>query len=350
MGATVRDIARHVGLSVTTVSRALNDHSDVAPATKARIRDVADRLNYHPNAAARTLKINRANALGLVIPLGLHRSYDAFWLEFIGGMAATCARHGVDLLLSATDGTENARSSFQRLVQGRRVDGLVVCDIRTDDTRLAWLQEMEIPFVAFGRTVGQVDYCYVDVDGAAGVLEAMLHLIYLGHRRIAYLGLDPTFGFSHFRRAGYCQALERCALPYDPELVFEALTEETVQSVAQALFGSPNRPTAVLASADFLALATLRAARDTGLSIPADLSVVVFDDNLPVQRADPPLTAVSQSNRHLGEVAGELLLDQLKHPEKGVTHRLIVPSLVIRSSTASRATWTEGEVSGTTVA
>src|SRR5437660_8136821 len=105
MGATVRDIAQQVGLSVTTVSRALNDHSDVAPATKVMIRAVADRLNYHPNAAARTLKINRANALGLVVPLGLHRSYDTFWLEFIGGMAASCARHGVDLLLSATGET-----------------------------------------------------------------------------------------------------------------------------------------------------------------------------------------------------------------------------------------------------
>jgi LacI family transcriptional regulator len=350
MGATVRDIAKQVGLSVTTVSRALNDHSDVAPATKARIRAVADRLNYHPNAAARTLKMDRANALGLVVPLGLHRSYDPFWLEFIGGMAATCARHGVDLLLSATDGMENARTSFLRLVQGRRVDGLVVCDIRTEDSRVAWLQELEIPFVAFGRTVGEARYWYVDVDGAAGALGAMLYLIHLGHRRIAYLGLDPTFGFSHFRLAGYREALQRSAIPYDADLISEGLTEETAQRAVEAMLGLSNPPTALLASSDFVALAALRAARHAGLSVPRDLSVIAFDDNLAVQRVDPPLTAVGQPNRRLGEEAGELLLDQLRQPERGPFHRLIDPSLIIRSSTGPRTVGTKGDATGATVA
>ncbi len=349
MGTTARDIARHVGLSVTTVSRALNDHSDVAPATKAKIRAVANQLNYHPNAAARTLKINRANALGLDIPLGLHRSYDTIWLEFIGGMAASCARHGVDLLLSATDDTERTPASFERLVRGRRVDGVVVCDIRSDDSRVNWLLESDIPFVAFGRTVGQDDYCYVDVDGAAGAQEAVQYLIRLGHTRIAYLGLDATFGFSHFRRAGYHEALHSIRA-HDPELEFEGLTEETAPAVARSVLSCPNRPTAVLASADFLALAVIRAAREAGLSVPTDLSVIVFDDNPSVQREDPPLTAVSQPNRRLGEEAGELLLDRLNRPEQGPGHRLIAPSLIIRSSTGPRPRNMESEGTTATVA
>lgn len=340
MGTTARDIARHVGLSVTTVSRALNGYSDVAPATKARIRAAADLLNYHPNAAARTLKINRANAIGLVVPLGLHRSYDTLWLEFIGGMAASCARHNVDLLLSASDDTEQTPASFERLVRGRRVDGVVVCDIRGDDPRITWLQETEIPFVAFGRTIGQADYCYVDVDGSAGAREATQYLIALGHTRIAYLGLDSRFGFSHFRLAGYREALGS-VLPHDPELVFEGLTEETAPAVARTILALPDRPTAVIASADFLALGLLRVAREQGLSVPADLSVIVFDDNPSVQSADPPLTAIGQPNRRLGEEAGELLLDRLRHPEKGARQQLIAPSLIIRSSTGPRPRGTD---------
>lgn len=333
MGATVKDIARQVGLSVTTVSRALNDHADVAQTTKARIRAAADALDYHPNAAARSLQNNRSNALGLVIPLALHRSYDAFWLEFIGGMAASCARHGVDLLLSAAEGEEEGPQSFQRLVRSRRVDGLVLCDIRADEPRIRQLQKLRVPFVAFGRTTEQADYSYIDVDGAAGSLEGMQHLTRLGHRRIAYLGLDPTFGFSYFRLAGYREAFQQPGLQYDPDLVFEGLTEETAPVVADKLCTMVNRPTAVLTAADFLALAVLRAARAHGLAVPDDLSVVVFDDNLPVQHADPPLTAIRQPNRQLGEESGDLLLQRVRNPDAPPVQRLMKPALIVRSST-----------------
>src|SRR5579872_6839450 len=135
---TIRDIAREVGLSVTTVSRALGGHDDVAESTRARIHEVARRLDYHPNAAARSLQNSRSNALGLVVPLTLHRAYDAFWLEFIGGMAAACTQHGYDLSLSAANGS--ADMPFRRWVRGRRVDGLVVCDVLVEDPRIAYLQ------------------------------------------------------------------------------------------------------------------------------------------------------------------------------------------------------------------
>ena len=107
--ATIKDIAREVGLSVTTVSRALNGHDDVAEDTKVRVRDVARALDYHPNAVARSLQNSRANAVGLVIPSTLHRTYDSFWLEFIGGMATVCARHGLDLSLSGAGGPSSMR-------------------------------------------------------------------------------------------------------------------------------------------------------------------------------------------------------------------------------------------------
>jgi LacI family transcriptional regulator len=329
---TIKDIAREVGLSVTTVSRALSDHDDVSDATKTRIRAVAHRLDYHPNSAARSLQNSRSNALGLVIPLTLHRTYDAFWLEFIGGMAAVCAQTGFDLSLAAATGSPDVPETFRRWVRGRRVDGLVVCDVRIEDPRITYLTRHGVPFVAFGRTMGEADYSYVDVDGATGVLQAVLHLTRLGHRRIAYLGVDPAFGFSQFRLMGYQEALARAGLPYDPELVREGLTDATAPGAAARLCSMAKPPTAVFAAVDFLALDLLRSARSAGMSVPADLSIVVFDDNLPVQQAEPPLTAVSQPNRRLGEEAAGLLIDRVAHPNAPLVQRLIVPSLVVRSS------------------
>jgi LacI family transcriptional regulator len=333
----MKDVAREVGLSITTVSRALNNYDDVAERTRARIQEVARALDYHPNVVARSLQNSQANTIGLVIPSVPHRAYHAFWSEFIGGMATTCARSGRDVLLSTVNAQDGHDHSFQRLVRGRRVDGLLICDVRRADTRIAYLQKQHLPFVAFGRTTGQHTFPYIDVDGAAGALQAMDHLIQLGHRRIAYLGVDPDFSFSHFRLSGYREALRRAELPCADELVHEGLSEVAAMTALGHLLTSPNRPTAIFAAADFLALAALKAARNGGFSVPDDLSLVVFDDNLLVQHADPPLTAVSQPNWRLGEEAATMLLERVTSPNLAHVQRLVIPTFIVRHSTAPPA-------------
>jgi LacI family transcriptional regulator len=330
---TVKDVAREVGLSVTTVSRALNDYDDVSDATKARIREAARRLDYHPNAVARSLQNSRANAVALVIPRVLHRTYDAFWLEFIGGAAESCAVRGFDLLMAATD--DQAGQGFRRVVRGRRVDGIILCDVRRQDPRVAYLKKHGLPFVSFGRTIENMDYSYIDVDGAAGSATAVEHLIRLGHHRIAFLGIDPDFSFSYFRLKGYQQALTQAGVMVDPALIHEGLTELSALPAVLGLLTLPSPPTAVFASADFLGIAVVKAARDAGLTIPDDLSVCVFDDSPLVQHADPPLTAVSQPNRRLGEEAGRLLLDRVENPAAPLVQQLVIPAMVVRLSTAA---------------
>jgi len=335
---TIKDVARVAGLSVTTASRALNNYADVAEATRVRIREVARELDYHPSVVARTLQGSQTNTVGLVVPLVLHRSHHAFWLEFIGGMAAACALRGVDVLVSMAEAHEQVGQGFRRLVRGRRVDGLLVCDVRQIDPRIGYLRQSGLPFVAFGRMTEALDYPYIDVDGTSGVLQAMQHLLALGHQRIAYLGLDPEFGFSHFRFAGYRQALDQAGLPCDPELIYHGLTEAAVPATVACLLALPRRPTALFAGADYVGLAALKAARTLGLAVPSDLSLVVFDDSLLIEHAEPPLTAVSQSSRRLGEEAAGLLLDRVAHPTLPLVQRLLVPSLVVRRSTASAPT------------
>ncbi len=331
--ATIKDVARDVGLSVTTVSRALNDYDDVAEATRLRIQAVATRLDYHPNAVARSLQGSHTNTVGLAIPLASHRSYGAFLSEFIGGVAGTCARHGVDLLVAATDATGAPEQGFQRLVRGHRVDGLLICDVRDADERIAYLRKHCLPFMAFGRTMGAQTYPYIDVDGTAGAAQAVEHLTRLGHCRIAYLGVDPHFGFSHFRLVGYRMALESARVGCDETLVRHGLAEEDIPVVLAALLALPDPPTAVVAAADVLALAVLRAARAMGRTVPDDLSLVAFDDTLLVQHADPPLTVISQPNYRLGEEAMALLLDRAADPTLPLVQRLIAPTIVVRQST-----------------
>lgn len=331
---TIKDVARQVGLSITTVSRALNNYDDVSAATRLRVQEAAHVLDYHPNAAARSLQGSQANAIGLVIPLTLHRSYDAFWLDFIGGVTAVCAQRGMDLLVSMADMHGEVGPSLQRLVRGRRIDGLIVCDIYQTDPRIEYLHRRRLPFVAFGRTTHEQNYPFIDVDGAAGVAQAVEHLLRLGHRRIAYMGLPTGYGFSHFRYQGYRASLARAGLRDDPALVYHDLTEDAVAPVLERLLALPAPPTALFAAGDFLGLAALKALRATGLSVPGDLSLAVFDDSLLIQHAEPPLTAVSQPNRRVGEEAAALLLDRVANPERPLIQRLVVPSLVVRASTA----------------
>ncbi len=281
-------------------------------------------------AASRGATPIRSGWLSLI----LHRSYDAFWMEFISGVAATCALKGKDLLLSMAETSEEADRGLQRLVRGRRVDGIVICDIRQVDPRIAYLREIGLPFVAFGRTAGAQNYPFVDVNGAAGMVQAVEHLAHLGHRRIAYLGLDSDFGFSHFRFDGYREALRRAGLDDEPALVYHDLTDEGVAPAVATLLAQPDPPTAIVAAADFLALATLGAVRAAGLRVPEDLSLVVFDDNPLVRHAVPPLTAISQPHRCLGEEVTTLLLDRVANAEIPVMQQLIVPTLNVRESTA----------------
>lgn len=331
---TIKDVAREVGLSVTTVSRALNGYDDVAEKTRTRIQAAAHALDYHPNMVARSLQNSRANAVGLVIPLVLHQLYDPFWAGFIAGMAAACAACGQDLLVSAADSRDEASQGFQRLLRGRRVDGLLICDVRRQDPRIALLKKRGLPFVAFGRTITEQDYPYLDVDGAAGVALGMEHLLRLGHQRIAYLGVDPDFGFSHYRLSGYRDAMTRAGLTCSSELLCEGLSEVTVSSAVRHLLALPAAPTAIFAAADFLALGALKAAREASVHVPQELSLLVFDDTIAVQHAEPALTAISQPNRRLGEEAAHLLLDRVANPQAPLIQRLVVPSLMVRQSTA----------------
>jgi DNA-binding LacI/PurR family transcriptional regulator len=335
---SLKDVARVANLSVTTASRALNNHGDVAPSTRALVAQVASDLGYHPNHAARSLQGTRAHAIGLVIPLLVHRYVDSFWQEFIAGVTTVCGDAGLDLVLCTGKDLHAEQAHYQRLVRSRRVDGVILCDLRVRDPRITFLRQGPAPFVALGRTLGPDDFSWVDVDGAAGVRKAVAHLLDLGHRRIGYLGTQRAFSFSHFRHEGYMDALLGASIPYDEQLVYQDLdVRSDLEAPIRSLLALPDPPTALIACADFLATNALRALRTQDLRVPDDLSLIAFDDTLVTQHAEPPLTTLRQDNQAIGTAVAGLLIRQLREPDRPPEHTLLQPSLVIRGSSSQVA-------------
>lgn len=333
---TIKDVARAANLSVTTASRALNNHDDVAHETRARVNQIAKSLGYHPNHAARSLQGTRTNTIGLVIPRLVHRYVDSFWLEFIGGASAACVDAGLDLLLSSGDDLSAEHAHYQRLVRTRRVDGVILCDIRVRDPRVTFLRAHAAPFVTFGRTLGDDNFSWVDVDGAAGVRLAVDHLLSLGHRRIAFLGTERNYSFSHFRFEGYQNGLLHGGISLDADLVVHDLgVGADLATPLSRMLALAAPPTAIVACADFLASGALTTLRRLGLSLPEDMSLIAFDDTLITQHAEPPITSLRQDNHAIGAAVASRLIQHLREPDSIPEHTLLRPVLVPRHSTSA---------------
>jgi LacI family transcriptional regulator len=335
LAVTLGDIAKKVGFSVTTVSRALGGHDDVAEKTRRLIVQTAEEMGYRPNITARRLQQQRTDTLGFVIPTSGPRFSDPFFSELLAGMGNEAAIHDFDLLVSAhAPDTPEETHAYERLVRERRVDGVMLTRTRVTDARIAYLLEQDFPFVAFGRTQVTGSYAWVDVDGELGVFNAARHLIELGHRDIAIILPPADLQFTVYRRAGFYRAMEAHGLTVNPE--WEAngdLTERGGYAVARRLLAGSGRPTAIIAGNDLMAIGAMRSAREHGLDVGHELSVVGFDDITLAENAHPPLTTVRQPIQEIGRRVCRMLVQMLSG-ERSEKDRCQVfePKLVIRES------------------
>ncbi|MHB2167694.1 substrate-binding domain-containing protein [Alsobacter sp. R-9] len=307
--SSLKTLAQSLGLSITTVSRALDNYSDVSEATRARVRAAAEAAGYRPNAAARRLRKGSTEMVTMVLPTEPGQFNEPLYIELLAALGKRLAKDGYDLtLLASPPGTEEIKT-YRRLVEGRRTDGLIVVRTRRDDARIRWLLDAGFPFVAMGRTEVPGAIPFVDGDGEAGFREATRRLVALGHRRIALLGAPAAFTFATLRRAGYLAAMAEAGLaPRDIEV---AADEEGGHEGATRLLTAPDRPTALLCATDRIAYGALRAARRLGLAVPADLSVVGHD-NLPASAfSDPPLTTMELPIAETGDLLAETLLARI---------------------------------------
>lgn len=337
MTTDIRGIAKHLGLSVSTVSKALNGYGSVSDRTRERILQAAQEFHYSPSRAARSLRNNRTEKIGLVLytstPLSSRSS--EYYFEIIRGAATASESRGYNLILYLTVG--NQRERLIHICRSREVDCLILMvGTGAVSEPVEVLLAEQLPFLVLNKHPHQPRASYIVSDHESGAFQAVEHLIGLGHRRIAYLGREDDPETSGDRYAGYRRALQTHGIAEDPTLVALASSQpQGAYHAMQSLLERGDRPTAVFAYSDAWAIGAMRAISERGLSVPDDISLVGFDDLRAASLTHPPLTTVRQQLAELGRQAIESLLVQLEDGEKSKTIDRSVPvELVVRQSTA----------------
>ncbi len=305
--SALRALASSLGLSITTVSRALDGYGDVADATRERVRRAAAAANYRPNAAARRLRLGATETVSLVLPGDPGHFDEPLYMELLAALGTRFDAAGLDLMVLAARSPAEELALYRRLVEGRRTDGVVLARTRVEDPRIRYLATSGLPFVVMGRTEAAVPYAHVDGDGTAAFAEATRRLVALGHREIAYVGASAEFMFSKLRRAGWVAAMRDAGLR--PALSAQtAATEEGGLAAVRALLRSAPRPTALLCATDRIAIGGLRAIKEAGLVAGRDVSIVGHDNLSAAAFTEPALTTMELPIAKVGTRLAEMLL------------------------------------------
>jgi LacI family transcriptional regulator len=333
MAVTIKDIAKRVGLSVTTVSRALNDFDDVSAETKELIHRTAEEMGYVPNSLAQRFQKRKTDTIGLILPTFGPRFSDPYFSELLAGIGNKAANQGYDLLVSTRAPGDEELLAYRQMVQGNRVDGLVVVRTRQHDERIEYLRSVKFPFVAFGRVEGELDFPFVDEDGAYGMRLVANHLVDLGHRRIACIASPPELTFSQYRLDGLRFRLQELNVPLDSTLVRVGdLTQRSGYEQVTELLELPQSPTAIVAFNDLMAFGAMSAAQDRGLAVGSDISITGFD-NIPMSaHSHPPLTTIDQPIYQIGSMVCEMLIQCVRGETPEQKQVLLQPELNIRGS------------------
>ncbi len=273
----LKQLSDRLGLSPTTVSRALNGYSEVSEATRQRVIEMAAQSGYRPNVMARHLATGRADAIGLVYPLDATYLGDPRFIEVLEGLTARFHEADIDVLI-ASAGKDDELETYQRLVRAHRVDGLIVARTRLNDARIRFLRAAKFPFVSYGRTSDPSGFAWFDFDNALGTRLAVERLVALGHRRIAYLHADRDLTFAAQRYQGFMVAMLEAGLSVDPALVREAgFLRRQAFSAMHDLLRLPVRPTAVIVDNNQAGVGVIRALLEAGLRPRRDCSLIIYD-------------------------------------------------------------------------
>lgn len=339
----LKELAQRLGLSPTTVSRALNGYPEVNEATRQRVFDAARRFHYRPNTRAIRLAKGRAMACGHVIPItARHEMMNPIFSDFIAGAGETYARSGYDMLLSVVTDADEER--IYRDLQARgAVDGVIIHAPSTDDSRIALLHELAIPFVVHGRSSGAaLPYSWVDVNNRRAFQRATEFLLDLGHRRIGLINGLEHMDFAVRRRTGYVEALAARGVAVDPGLMSsDEMTESRGFRAAELMLDRPAPPTALVVSSIISAIGARRAVEAKGFRIGRDVSIIIHDDDLSYLKngEDVPIfTATRSSVRLAGSIAAQMLLDIIAEPGGAPQTRLLEADLIIGQSTGPAPT------------
>jgi LacI family transcriptional regulator len=314
-------LARDLGLSVSTVSRALNGYDDVAPSTRQRVQRRAREMGYRANPGARRLRSGKSSLVGVVLPPSgdSGQFVDSMYSGLLGGVETELEDAGYSLITTVQTRLDPVREAalYDNFARGGWVDALLIVRTRVQDARIELARAANMPFVTYGRTDSAEPYAWVDTDNENAFFQVTQRQIEFGHRRIALLNGPLEYFFVRLRHKGYARALQKAGIEHDPLLVLNGeISEISGYALCRSLLVSAHPPTAIVCATDAMAIGALAACRERGLEIGRDISITGYGNTGAAAFCDPPLTTIDHSvfenGRHVGRALLRLLSGDAK--------------------------------------
>lgn len=327
--ATIQEVAKEAGVSVATVSRVLNHPASVSAMTRAKVETVIERLQYNPNMLGRNLRCAESRMLLVLVP----SISNPFYSKIVQGIEDVARRNHYNILLCTTDSDVERENIYLDLLRNRMADGVISMDPAVDVANIKQLGSA-YPVIQCCEYSETDETPYVSIDNQTAAYKAVKHLLMMGHKRVAIINSDERFLYARHRQEGYLRALQEFAIPVvDDFIIHTDLHFESGHRAMKTLLSLPNRPTAVFAVSDTLAIGALRSIKEAGLKVPDDMAVVGFD-NIPfASMMNPSLTTVAQPMYEIGCEAARMLIKRMTSPQERVESVVLDYELIIREST-----------------
>lgn len=329
---TIKDIARILGISPSTVSRALKDHPDINSDTKKAVNELANKLKYQPNAVALSLKNSRSNTIGIIIPEIVHY----FFSSVISGIEDIASQRGYTVIICQSNESFDREVANAKTLLSHRVDGILISISKQTNTFTHFqnLQEGGIPLVFFDRIAPGINADQVIIDDIEASYDATRHLIENGCKRIAHFAGPQSLLIGRNRLQGYINALTEAGLPVDNRLIIQADTFEKARNTVGQMLDSGTIPDGIFAVNDMTAIGAMQTIQKRGLKIPEDVSIVGFSDGYLSGVTDPHLSSVDQHGYEMGTMAAEMLFKRILSDETEYIPEIktLKANLIVRGS------------------
>lgn len=332
--STLKEVAKFANVSITTVSRVMNDASKVNPDTKDRVQKAMRKLGYQPSRVAQRLRSTngRSKLFGLIIP----DIQNQFYSNIVRGIEDVAYGKNYAVILCNSDENPNKERFYLDVLQSESVDGVILPPIHQHSKIVEGLIEAGVPVVCVDRKLVGENVDTVVINNEKGGYVAVKHLIDQGHKRIAILSSSPQFSSFEERQKGYERALSENGIEIDNKLIKEGdpRSSEKARELTKVLLELDNPPTAIFATNNLMTLGLLEAVNETGLKIPSEISIIGFDDMPWAKAISPPLTVVRQPGYEMGRRAAELMFQRVEDPKREPVQIMMESSLIIRKSTS----------------
>ncbi len=328
---TIKDLAKQLGISPSTVSRALKDHPDISEHTKTKVKSLAKKLKYKPNAIALSLQSSKSNIIGIIVPQIVHH----FFSSVISGIEEFATEKGYNVIIAQSNEIIEKEIKNCQILVSSRVDGIIVSRTKhtTDFTHFQNIIDRDIPMVFFDRTCHGLKTDRVVIDDYRAAYEATEYLIKTGCKKIAHFSGPEILKISAKRMWGFRDALKKNNIPIHEDLIIKADNFEDAKKITSKLISNNNIPDGIFTVNDMTAAGAINVFKNNNIKIPEDVSIIGFTNGLISTITDPPLTTVEQNGFEMGQKSAELLINKIEEITSECVTEIIPTKLILREST-----------------